>query len=229
MEGGMTRRRGYLWFTAALLAVLLAIVFLPSDREQESSDAILAVVDTISLPATKVGSRHRYPPYQRHNTNARLASSADRQADSYPTMVRTSRRTIVELNTADTLDLQQLYNIGPTFSRRIVRYRTLLGGFVNKGQLLEVYGMDSVRYSDILPYITIDTAAVSKLDINTATIDQLKRHPYLDYYQAKAIVRLRESQGLYQNIGDLLNVALIDQQTFSKIAPYITCNLQPNK
>ena len=225
----MTRRRGYLWFTAALLAVLLAIVFFPSDREQESSDAILAVVDTISLPATKVGSRHRYPPYQRHNTNARLASSADRQADSYPTMVRTSRRTIVELNTADTLDLQQLYNIGPTFSRRIVRYRTLLGGFVNKGQLLEVYGMDSARYSDILPYITIDTAAVSKLDINTATIDQLKRHPYLDYYQAKAIVRLRESQGLYQNIGDLLNVALIDQQTFSKIAPYITCNLQPNK
>ncbi len=229
MEGGMTRRRGYLWFTAALLAVLLAIVFLPSDREQESSDAILAVVDTISLPATKVGSRHRYPPYQRHNTNARLASSADRQADSYPTMVRTSRRTIVELNSADTLDLQQLYNIGPTFSRRIVRYRTLLGGFVNKGQLLEVYGMDTARYSDILPYITIDTAAVSKLDINTATIDQLKRHPYLDYYQAKAIVRLRESQGLYQNIGDLLNVALIDQQTFSKIAPYITCNLQPNK
>lgn len=229
MEGGMTRRRGYLWFTAALLAVLLAIVFFPSDREQESSDAILAVVDTISLPATKVGSRHRYPPYQRHNTNARLASSADRQADSYPTMVRTSHRTIVELNTADTLDLQQLYNIGPTFSRRIVRYRTLLGGFVNKGQLLEVYGMDSARYSDILPYIIIDTAAVSKIDINTATIDQLKRHPYLDYYQAKAIVRLRESQGLYQNIGDLLNVALIDQQTFSKIAPYITCNLQPNK
>lgn len=229
MEGGMTRRRGYLWFTAALLAVLLAIVFFPSDREQESSDAILAVVDTISLPATKVGSRHRYPPYQRHNTNARFASSADRQADSYPTMVRTSRRTIVELNTADTLDLQQLYNIGPTFSRRIVRYRTLLGGFVNKGQLLEVYGMDTARYADILPYITIDTAAVSKIDINTATIDQLKRHPYLDYYQAKAIVRLRESQGLYQNIGDLLNVALIDQQTFSKIAPYITCNLQPNK
>ena len=225
----MTRRRGYLWFTAALLAVLLAIVFLPSDREQESSDAILAVVDTISLPATKVGSRHRYPPYQRHNTNARLASSADRQADSYPTMVRTSRRTIVELNTADTLDLQQLYNIGPTFSRRIVRYRTLLGGFVNKDQLLEVYGMDTARYADILPYITIDTSAVSKLDINSATIDQLKHHPYLDYYQAKAIVRLRESQGPYRNIGDLLNVTLIDQQTFSKIAPYITCNLQPNK
>lgn len=143
--------------------------------------------------------------------------------------MRTSHRTIVELNTADTLDLQQLYNIGPTFSRRIVRYRTLLGGFVNKDQLLEVYGMDTARYADILPYITIDTSAVSKLDINSATIDQLKHHPYLDYYQAKAIVRLRESQGPYRNIGDLLNVTLIDQQTFSKIAPYITCNLQPNK
>lgn len=229
MEGGMTRRRGYLWFTAALLAVLLAIVFFPSNKEHETSDTILAVADTLSLPATKVRNRHRYPPQQRLNTNARLTQPADRQPDFYPTSVRTSHRTIVELNTADTLDLQQLYNIGPTFSRRIVRYRTLLGGFVNKDQLLEVYGMDTARYADILPYITIDTSAVSKLDINSATIDQLKHHPYLDYYQAKAIVRLRESQGPYRNIGDLLNVTLIDQQTFSKIAPYITCNLQPNK
>lgn len=229
MEGGMTRRRGYLWFTAALLAVLLAIVFLPSDKEHEPSETILAIADTVSLPATKGHNRHHYPPHQINNTDVRLAQPADKPTNFYPTSVRKPRRTIVELNTADTLDLQQLYNIGPTFSRRIVRYRTLLGGFVNKDQLLEVYGMDTSRYADILPYITIDTSAVSKLDINTATIDQLKRHPYLDYYQAKAIVRLRESQGLYNNIGDLLNVALIDQQTFSKIAPYFTCNLQPNK
>ena len=54
----MTRRRGYLWFTAALLAVLLAIVFLPSDKEHEISDTILAVADTLSLPATKVRTRN---------------------------------------------------------------------------------------------------------------------------------------------------------------------------
>jgi competence protein ComEA len=57
--------------------------------------------------------------------------------------------TIVDLNTADTVQLTQLYGIGATFARRIVSYRARLGGFVNKEQLKEVFGIDSEKYAGL--------------------------------------------------------------------------------
>ena len=77
--------------------------------------------------------------------------------------------------------------------------------------------------------ITIDGDEVRKINLNTATIDQLKRHPYLDYYQAKAILRYREQNGPYKQVSDILNIPLIDSETFTLIEPYLTCNSQQNK
>ena len=136
---------------------------------------------------------------------------------------------VFELNSADSLDLVQLYNIGPTIARRILKYRSLLGGYYCKEQLHEVYGIDSARYADIAPHLTVNSALVTRLDLNTATIDQLKRHPYLDYYQAKAIVRMREEKGAFNQVSDILNIPIIDTETFKHIEPYLTCNSQPNK
>jgi DNA uptake protein ComE-like DNA-binding protein len=123
----------------------------------------------------------------------------------------------------------QLYSIGPTFARRILKYRSLLGGYVDKEQLWEVYGMDSVRYNTIAPYVTVDPEGVAPLDLNTVSLDQLKRHPYLDYYQAKAIVLLRERVGRFESVQDLQKVPIIDNETYTKIIPYLTCNLQQNR
>lgn len=233
MEGGMTRRRGYVWVTAGLALALLALLLWPRSHGPQVS---ATAADTLELPQVsapapppaatlpRTAARPHTDAHPSHEP--RVADPATPAPTAFP---RESRRTRVSLNNADTLDLQQLYNIGPVFARRIVNYRTALGGFVDKGQLMEVYGMDSARYADIAPYITLDTPAVRLLDINSATIDQLKRHPYLDYYQAKAIVRLREKEGLYRTASDLKKVPLIDQETYNKISPYITCNTLPNK
>ena len=142
---------------------------------------------------------------------------------------RKSAHVMVELNSADSMDLVQLYNIGPAFAKRILKYRARLGGFVEKTQLWEVYGMDSVRYNDIAPYVSVNSDGIELIDINSASVDQLKRHPYLDYYQAKAIVRMREQAGLYSDICDLKKVAIIDNETYNKILPYLTCNSLQNK
>lgn len=136
---------------------------------------------------------------------------------------------MVELNSADSLDLVQLYGIGPSYAKRILKYRDLLGGFVSKSQLWEVYGMDSVRYNLIAPHITVDAQNIRRMDINSAALDQLKRHPYIDYYQAKAIVQTRERAGLFAHIDDLKQVGLIDNESFNKIYPYLICNSQLNK
>ena len=142
---------------------------------------------------------------------------------------RKTSRTI-DLNTADTLDLQQLPGIGPVFARRIVRYRSLLGGFVDKEQLREVYGLQDSVYRRIAPRVTVaDTQAIARLDINTATFKQLVSHPYLDKYQAAAILDLRRQRGAYSTVEELHQIPIIESETYNKIAPYISCSLQQQK
>jgi competence ComEA-like helix-hairpin-helix protein len=127
----------------------------------------------------------------------------------------------VQANTCDTLDLQQIRGIGSKTSHNIINYRERLGGFVRKEQLLEVWGIDSTRYEQIQSVFIIDKRNIRKLNINTIEIRELQRHPYLDYYQAKAIVQTRDKQGLYTNVSDILKLALIDQETFDLIKDYL--------
>ncbi|MBR5027803.1 MAG: helix-hairpin-helix domain-containing protein [Bacteroidales bacterium] len=127
----------------------------------------------------------------------------------------------IELNTADTSDLKELRGIGSGYAKRIVKYRERLGGFCKPEQLLEVYGFTPELYEKVAPNITIDGDELRKINLNTATIDQLKRHPYLDYYQAKAIVNYREKYGKFSTVNDLLKANLIYPETFEKIKPYL--------
>jgi competence protein ComEA len=130
----------------------------------------------------------------------------------------------IELNSSDTLDLQELRGIGPGFARRIVKYRDMLGGFYKKDQLLEVYGLDSITYKKMLPDITIDPSKIKKININAADVKDLKKHPYLDYYIAKAIVTFRSQNGNFKSVEDLRRVNLIYDDIFLKIKPYISLN-----
>lgn len=131
---------------------------------------------------------------------------------------------IVDINSADTNDMQEIKGIGPAFARRIAKYRELLGGFVKKEQLLEVFGMDTVRYNLIIPGFTINTANIRKININTASIQDFKKHPYFDYYIAKAIFTYRSKNGNFKSVTDLKKVNLIYDDFYEKISPYLTVN-----
>lgn len=111
-----------------------------------------------------------------------------------PYTKRTEREVMLELNSADTLQLQELRGIGPGFARRIVKYREKLGGYYAKEQLMEVYGFTEELYGKVAPHITVDASKISKLDVNTLGIAELKQHPYISFYEAKAIVEYRNSK-----------------------------------
>lgn len=131
----------------------------------------------------------------------------------------------VDLNRGDTLDFQELRGIGPAYARRIVAYRERLGGFVDKAQLLEVWGVDSALYDRIAPSLELKPGPVRRLHINQLSVQELKQHPYLDYYQAKEIVRHRERYGAFQTPSDLRKVNLIDAETYARLAPYVSTAL----
>lgn len=128
---------------------------------------------------------------------------------------------LITINTADTSDLKQLKGIGSTFALRIVKYRNLLGGFVKKEQLKEVYGLPLETYQQIKNQITINTSNITKIDINETKVDQLKKHPYINWKVANAIVKYRQAHGNYQELEDLNNIHLLDTAAISKISPYL--------
>lgn len=131
--------------------------------------------------------------YGKNNTKKFSKKQADSANVENPNIVETT----IDLNTADTALLQQLYGIGPSFAGRIVEYRDKLGGFVTKEQLLEVYAMDSARYEGFKNRITVDSSfSPNKLRINYDSFKTLFRHPYLNYEEVKKIVNYREHKGL---------------------------------
>jgi len=137
------------------------------------------------------------------------------------TAYQSSRKSIkVDINIADTMTLQELRGIGPAFARRIARYREMLGGFYFTGQLLEVYGFDQKKYELIASDCLLGEGVFRKINLNTTTTAELKKHPYLDYYIAKAIVDRRIAKGNYSSVTQLKEISLISDELYEKISHY---------
>ncbi len=128
----------------------------------------------------------------------------------------------IELNTADSNDFDRLPGIGMGYARRIIKYRNALGGFVNISQLLEVYGFRQSLLDSISPFLNLDLSKIILLNINTAELEELRKHPYIRYKFANAIVNYRQQHGRYANIEDIKNVVLMTDELFDKIKSYIT-------
>lgn len=134
----------------------------------------------------------------------------------------TSAVVVYELNGLDTMGMQAINGIGPTFARRIYKYRERLGGFARPEQLLEVFGIDSVHYERIRSQIQIDEGQVRKININTADFETLRQHPYLRYKQVNAIIEYRKQHGNYSSFTDLKKVAILPAETVDRLVPYFS-------
>ncbi|WP_285009206.1 ComEA family DNA-binding protein [Pedobacter faecalis] len=131
-------------------------------------------------------------------------------------------REVIELNTADSTRLCEIDGVGPAFARRIIVYRQRLGGFFKKEQLLEVFGLDSVRYNQIAPQVSIDVTQLKKININTADHATLKRLPYLRYKQINALIEYRNQHGSYGHAADLAKIAILTPDIIERVVPYLT-------
>ncbi|TKB99444.1 ComEA family DNA-binding protein [Pedobacter cryotolerans] len=128
---------------------------------------------------------------------------------------------IIEINGADTLQLDEIKGIGAAFARRIANYRNKLGGFYKKEQLLEVYGLDTLKYAEIKDQIKIDISNIKKININAAEFDDLKNHPYLKFKQINAIIQYRKQHGKFNSIDDLKKVLILTPQIIQNLTPYL--------
>jgi competence protein ComEA len=127
----------------------------------------------------------------------------------------------IDINLADSSDLEKLPGIGPVLARRIVRYRSLLGGFYEINQLTEVYGISDSLCRMVNIHIFADSTLIRKLNLNEASEKELASHPYIGKYAAKGIVSYRLKVHIIKEIHELVENGLISTADMEKLKNYL--------
>ena len=123
----------------------------------------------------------------------------------------------VVLNTADSTALKTVPGIGPYFARKIIQYGERLGGYVSVDQLDEIEDFPL----DAKDYLVIETPSPKKLNVNKLSLNDLKRHPYINYFQARAITDYRRLHGPLKSLDDLRLIKDFSPEAIARLTPYV--------
>ncbi len=126
----------------------------------------------------------------------------------------------IAINEGDAETWAILPGIGNTLSQRIVKFRDKLGGFYSVEQVGETFGLPDSTFQLIKPMLQI-SGELKKININTASLEELKAHPYIKHFLANAIVQYRSQHGDYQSVEDLKKIMIMTDELFAKISPYL--------
>jgi competence protein ComEA len=147
----------------------------------------------------------------------------ERKDPHFVTSQKTSavRYAIIDINVADTTAWIALPGIGNKLATRIVNFRDKLGGFHSISQVGETFGLPDSTFQKIKQYLKLDNPETRKININTATPEELKAHPYIRYQLANPIIAYRELHGPFGNLEQLKKIMVITNEVFDKISPYL--------
>lgn len=126
----------------------------------------------------------------------------------------------IDLNKADSVELEQLKGIGKVLASRIVRYRNRLGGFYSVEQLKEIYGLKDSLYQFIVQknQLFADTTSIRKINIRTADFKTMIRHPY---FSKDMVVKVLEWRKLGRPVRAEQLQQIITPEQWNKLKHYI--------
>ncbi|MCP3928945.1 MAG: helix-hairpin-helix domain-containing protein [Bacteroidetes bacterium] len=133
---------------------------------------------------------------------------------------KTIESIILDINQAEAEEWQLLHGIGPAYAKRIVNFRNKLGGFHSIDQIAETYGLPDSTFQKIKPKLK-KSPLIRSININTATSENLKTHPYISWKQANLIVNYREQHGVFQTTSDLELIKALSADWIQKVKPYL--------
>lgn len=103
-----------------------------------------------------------------------------------------------------------------------MNFRDKLGGFYTISQLAETYGLPDSTFQKIKQYLKLDNHSIKKINLNTASVDELKAHPYIKYALANPIVAYRKEHGPFSKLEDIKKVMVVTEDVYQKIYPYLS-------
>ncbi|MDC6366078.1 MULTISPECIES: helix-hairpin-helix domain-containing protein [Flavobacteriaceae] len=135
---------------------------------------------------------------------------------------KTNAVAIRDLNKVSAEDLMQISGIGEVLSQRIIKFRDRLGGFLVNEQLYDVYGLaPEVVDRALKRFKVIEVPAVNKININSATANEISQLVYINRKLAEEIVTVRGEKGNFESYKDLFNIKGFPINKIERIKLYL--------
>jgi DNA uptake protein ComE-like DNA-binding protein len=161
----------------------------------------------------------RLEPYIRisddYQAASTLFSKEERDTLRYPAKLKDGE--YIVLNTADTTELMKVPGIGSYYAKEIVRHGKWIGGYVSVDQLDEIEDFPQTAKK----YFVVSYPTPQRLNINKLSLQELRRHPYINYYQAKAIIDYRRLHGNIKSLQDLRFSKDFTEGAIRRLEPYV--------
>ena len=142
--------------------------------------------------------------------------------ENLPAKTYAPKYSVIDINSADTSAFISLPGIGSKLAARIVNFRDKLGGFYSVAQIGETFGLADSIFQKIKQYLKFENKSIRKININTATVDELKVHPYIKWSLANPIVAYRAEHGTFSKMEDIKKIIAVTDEIYNKISPYLT-------
>lgn len=184
----------------------------PTANEQKTLTALQQKIATAKTSYTNSYSSRSSSKYP----DAATSATADSPAKPYKTFT-------LEVNSATQADYERLYGIGKVLSDRIVKFRDKLGGFYSIHQIKDVWGVEDTTFEKFRHQLTIKPATIRKININTATYEELTANPYFFSTIAKQIIGYRTKVKPFASVEDIRNLYYVRDhpEQYEKLAPYV--------
>ena len=230
-----SERRAVYVLLVLIALFVVGIVFIP--ERQPALDSGLTAADsaewkkleTETFPKTKYSPKDSFPKRKKYSETYRSNSRKSQRNDSterrdflpkkeYVKVFKYPEGTQIDVNSADTVELKKIPGIGSGIAGSIVRYRERLGGFYTLSQLEEVKHVTP----DLLKWFKLENDSVRKVEINKASLDKLRAHPYLNFYQAKIIIEHRRTKGAIKSLSQLALYEEFAEKDLNRLSAYIS-------
>jgi len=166
----------------------------------------------------------RLLPYVQIKPVGKTVYSLEKEYEKKEYKKPTYASAIVDINSADTAAFIALPGIGSKLSQRIINFRDKLGGFYKVEQIGETFSLPDSTFQKIKISLKIGTTEIRQININTASVDHMKSHPYIRYALANAIAQYRSQHGKYSTVADIKKIMTVTDEVFEKLAPYLAVN-----